>query len=51
MTGHVHDVNADQMDSIHKFVVAVDYMIATLGYGICDMHAKGGPVHLNDIKD
>lgn len=39
-----------KMDSADRFMIAVDYMIATLGYGICDLMAKGGPVHISDPK-
>lgn len=44
-------VTDEEMDSIHRFVIAVDYMLGTLGYGICDMYAKDGPVHLSEIVD
>ena len=46
--GKAENVTDAEMDSVHKFVIAVDYMIAALGYGICDMFAEGGPVHLNE---
>ena len=36
------------MDSAYRFIIAVDYMLATLGYGIFDMDAEGGPVHFTE---
>lgn len=39
-----------KMESADRFIIAVDYLIATLGYGICDTKAKGGPVHILDPK-
>ena len=51
MTGKVEGKITDaEMNSVHRFVTAVDYMIAALGYGVCDMYAEGGPVHLNESK-
>lgn len=49
MTSPSNDVTDAQIDCVLKFITAVDYMVDTLGYGICDMEAKGGPVHLSDI--
>lgn len=46
----VCEATKPKMDSADRFMVAVDYMIATLGYGICDLKAKGGPVHFLDPK-
>lgn len=48
MTGKVENITDAQMDSVQRFIIAVDYMIAALGYGVCDMYAEGGPVHLNE---
>ena len=39
-----------KMDAADRFIIAVDYMIATLGYGICDLQREGGPVHILDPK-
>ena len=46
----VGEATKAKMDSADRFMIAVDYMIATLGYGICDLEAKGGPVHILDPK-
>ena len=50
MCDGTENVTDEEMASVHRFVIAVDYMIAALGYGICDMFAEGGPVHLNESK-
>ena len=50
MCGGTENVTDEEMASVHRFVTAVDYMIAALGYGICDMFAEGGPVHLNESR-
>ena len=42
------DATDAEMDSAYRFIIAVDYMLATLGYGIFDMHAEGGPVHFTE---
>ena len=42
------DVTDAEMDSAYRFIIAVDYMLATLGYGIFDMDAEGGPVHFTE---
>ena len=42
------DITDDDWDSIHKFIDAIDYMLGTLGYAVCDMHAKGGPMPIDD---
>lgn len=43
------DVTHEHWRSIHEFIRAVDDMLGLIGYGICDMNAEGGPVHLNEI--
>ena len=49
MTGVTPPSDVD-MDPVHRFVVAVDYMIGTLGYGICSLTQKGRP-HLSERSD
>ena len=50
MTGATTASDVD-MESVHKFITAVDYMIGALGYGIFDMFAEGGPVHISEKPD
>lgn len=50
MTENASNVTDEEMASVHRFIIAVDHMIAALGYGICDMFAEGGPVHLKESK-
>jgi len=47
MTGKVPAEDVD-WDSVHKFIDAVDYMLGTLGYGICDLTVEGGPVPITE---
>ena len=49
MTGVTPPSDVD-MDRIHRFITAVDYMIGTLGYGICDLNFKDRP-HLSETPD
>ena len=51
MTGAPKEITDAEMKSIHRFITAVDYMIGALGYGIFDMNAEGGPVHLSETAD
>lgn len=51
MTGASKEMTDSEMNSIHKFITAVDYMIGALGYGIFDMNAEGGPVPLSETPD
>ncbi|MAP42210.1 MAG: hypothetical protein CL981_00530 [Euryarchaeota archaeon] len=44
------DATDAKMESADRFIIAVDYMLATLGYGICDLKAEGGPAHICDPK-
>ena len=44
MIGTSKEITDAEMNSIRKFVTAVDFMIGALGYGIFDEHAAGGPV-------
>ena len=46
----VGEATKAKMESVDRFIIAVDYMLATLGYGICDLKAKGGPIHICDPK-
>ena len=40
----------EHYEAFHKFISAVDYCIGTMGYGICDLEHKDGPVHIDDPR-
>tara|TARA_R100000231_G_scaffold131637_1_gene103760 strand:+ start:692 stop:952 length:261 start_codon:yes stop_codon:yes gene_type:complete len=51
MTAKSSETTDAQLHSVQKFIAAVDYMIGALDYGICDMNASGGPVHISKTQD
>ena len=46
MTGE--EVSTDDFQFVHEFIMAVDYFVGSLGYGICDMTGKT-PTHIDNL--
>lgn len=40
----------EHYEAFHKFTSAVDYCLGPMGYGICYMEHKDGPVHIHDPR-
>ena len=40
----------EELLAMHRFITAVDYCLGALGYAICDMEHKDGPVHIDDPR-
>ena len=44
-----NDPTDAELKIVFQFIDAVDYMLGTVGYGICDIEVEGGPVPLSDM--
>ena len=46
-----NDPTDAEMETVFRFINAVDYMLGTIGFGICDIEVEveGGPIPLSDM--